>query len=392
MRIDRRVEPNSLQPTATQELLLRAALSECRRAHEAFAAWKKDSGCTEYADVDFLSTNLLSCVYGNFARSNVPDPWLPQLAGLHRYHWARNAARQDSFLEVVERFHRARLEFVVLGGFALLAGKYLGGLGERPLLDAEFVLRPSHAASARRVFASLGWLAVGAAPPPVAGWRSERWRGPNELTLKVHFRWLPKPYPVVGIDRLSRHAALGEVGGVPLPIPGATDLLLHACVCSRLVHEDIRRQFLWVADAIRVLQHSGPNLDWERLWQESRPLCTRLPLRDALEYLHTEFDAPVPESWLAKSRQVVIPPAETLPFYRSTRQRTGRPAGQGIMNRPWDGYVAAEQAAGRTPCASGLLRYLIWRASVELRKLARFGAKRSPISPAQPTRYSGRAA
>jgi hypothetical protein len=381
MQIDRQFEFESLWPTSTQELLLRAALCDGRQAHEAFNAWKNASGFTQYADVDFLSTQLLSCIYGNLERSKIPDPWLPQLAGLHRYHWARNAARQRSLLEIVERFHAVGLEFVVLGGFALLAGKYLGDLGERPLLDAQLVLTPSDAPSAQRVFTSLGWHEAAATPPPVAGWRSEHWRGRDELTVQVHFRWLPTPYPVVGIGRLLRHAALAEFGGVPVRIPDATDLLLHACVCSRLIHEDIRRQFLWVADAIRVLHRSGSNIDWERLWQESRSLCTLFPLRGALEYLRAALDAPVPETWLAKSRQVNIPPAELRPFYRSTRQPFGLPAAGARMNRPWDGYIAAEQAAGRTPSASGLLRYFAWRASVELRKATDFGSKRAPVQP-----------
>ena len=346
-----------------------------RTAREAFASWKKASGFSQYSDVDFLATQLLACVYGNLVRCKISDPWLPQLAGLHRYHWARNAARQKSLLEVIERFRAIGLEFVVVGSFALLAGKYLADLGERPLLDAAIVLKPSDGASTHRAFASLGWSVASAAPPPVAGWRSEEWRTPNALTVQVHYRWLPKPYPVVGIGRLLRHATLVEIGRVQFHIPDATDLLLHSCVCSRLVHEDVRRQFLWVADAMRVLQRSGSDIDWERLWLESRPLCTLFPLRSALEYLRKEFNAPVPENWLAKAREVDIPSAELYPFYRSTRQRLDSLEIKRTVNRPWDGYVAAERAAGRSPSASGLLQYLAWRASVELRKATHFGSK-----------------
>ncbi len=277
MQIDRQNESKSLFPSSTQELLLRAALCD-GAAREAFASWKKASGFTQYSDVDFLSTQLLACVYGNLVRSEIPDPWLPQLAGLQRYHWARNAARQRSLLEVVDRFRAVGLEFVVVGSLALLAGKYLGDLGERPLLDAAMVLKPSDGASARRVLASIGWSVTSAAPP-VAGWRSEGWRAPDALTFQVHYRWLPKPYPVVGIGRLLRHATLVELSGVRFHIPDATDLLLHSCVCSRLVHEDFRRQFLWVADAMRVLERTSSGIDWERLWRESRPFCTLFPLR-----------------------------------------------------------------------------------------------------------------
>lgn len=376
MRNKRPVEAESLWPSETQELLLRAALCDGAQAREAFSAWKQARGFAEYADVDYLSTSLLPSVYDNFTRAEISDPWLPQMAGLHRYHWAKNAARQQSLLEVLERFHAAGLQAVVCGDFALLIGGYFNDLGDRPFLSAELILSPADAPGARRVFASLGWRAADVAPPPVAGWRSELWRAPNEQTLRVNFRWLPKPYPVVGIGRLLQHAAVVEFGGLQLRIPDATDLLLQACVCGRLVHEDIRRQFLWVADAVRVFRRGGPDLDWKRLWEESRPLCTLFPLRGALEYLRTEFDAPVPVAWLEKSRQVNIPPAELRPFYRSTRQRIGlSAAGTILTRRPWAGYVAAEQAAGHAPSAGGLLRYCTWRASLKLKKLTRFARK-----------------
>ena len=371
MRINRHVEFESLWPSAAQELLLRAALCEGAQAREAFTAWKQARGFAEYADVDYLSTSLLPSVYGNFTRSEISDPWLPQMAGLHRYHWTKNAARQQTLLEVVEHFHAAGLQLVVCGGFALLLGGYFSDLGDRPFLSAELILSPADAPGARRVFASLGWRAAAATPPPVAGWRSEQWRGPDKQTLQVNFRWLPKPYPVVGADRLLRHARTVDFGSVPVHIPDATDLLLQACVCGRRVDMDVRRQFLWVADAMRVLGRSAPRIDWERLWQESRPLCTLFPLRGALEYLRTEFGAPVPENWQANAREVNIPLAELRPFYRSTRQRLGIPAAKAILSRrPWAGYVAAEQAAGRAPSAGGMFRYLAWRVSQRLRKAA----------------------
>ena len=134
MRINRQPEFKSLWPSATQELLLRAALCDGPQAREAFTAWKKASGFAQYADVDPLSTNLLTRVYGNLARSGISDPWLPQLAGLHRYHWTKNAARQRTLLEVVEHFHSAGLEFVVCDSFALLIGGHFSDLGERPFL------------------------------------------------------------------------------------------------------------------------------------------------------------------------------------------------------------------------------------------------------------------
>ncbi len=80
-------------PDATQELLLRAALVEGQTGHDAFTQWKRAAGFVEYSDVDFFATYLLPSVYGNLTRAGIADPWSPQLFGLHRYHWTRNATR-----------------------------------------------------------------------------------------------------------------------------------------------------------------------------------------------------------------------------------------------------------------------------------------------------------
>src|ERR1700676_4195617 len=136
----RQLALESVWPTAMQELLLRAALADGPAARDALAEWKQATGFAQYADVDFLSTCLLPCVYANFKRSGVADPWLAQLAGLHRYHWTRNAAAMRTLLDLVGQLNARGLQFVLWGGFALLAGQYFSDLGERPLLDAELIL------------------------------------------------------------------------------------------------------------------------------------------------------------------------------------------------------------------------------------------------------------
>jgi hypothetical protein len=367
-----------------QELLLRAALNEGEPAREAFVEWKQATGFAQYADVDFLSTYLLPCVYGNLARSGTAEPWLAQMAGLHRYHWAQNAARQRTLIAVAERLHASGLQFVLWGGFALWAGRYLDDLGQRPRLDWELLLAPSDGLLARRMLTSLGWRASTAALPPVAGWRSEGWHGPEDRTIQVHFRWLPKPYPVVGIGRLLRHARVVDLGGLPLYIPDATDLLLQACVGGRRFQGCSAGRFLWVADAVRILRGSRSELDWDRLLRESRPLCTLFALREALEYLRAAFDAPIPDAWLAEAWEVNIPRSERRPFERLVKRRSSSAARLAMLRRPLAGYVAAEQAAGRTPSAGGLLHYFAWRASLRMQKATRFarGASAKPFASA----------
>lgn len=361
---------DSIWPSAADELLLLAALGDGLAARNALADWKSACGFAKYDDVDFLSTYLLAWVYGNLKRAGQPDPWLAQLAGLHRYHWTRNAASMKCLVELIARMHAGGLQPVLRGGFALLAGEYFSDLGERPLLDAELFVSAADGLLTRRILSGLGWRAVGAIPP-VAGWRSENWRGTKNTSIQVHYRWLPKPYPVVGIDRVLRHSRTVKFGGLAVRIPDAADLLLQAVVGGRRFDGDRARQFLWVADAVRIVRRSESQLDWQRLLRESRPLCALQPLRDALRYIRDRFSAQVPDAWLREARQIEIPPAELAPYQRSVRRCSGIAAGPVVARRPWDGYLAAEHAAGRNPSARGMLRYLGWRIATRLHKSRR---------------------
>ena len=361
-------EIESIWPTAAQKLLLRAALAEGRAALDSLAAWKQATGFARYSDIDFLSTYLLPLVWSNLSRSNLSDDWLAQMAGLHRYELARNAARMRSLVEVLRHFDSSAMPFVLLGDFALLAAGYLDGLGDRPMLDAEFVIGPGDAAHAREVLSSVGWHSDEVARSPVVGWRSEYWRLSDQQTLPIHYRWLPKPYPVVGLRHLLDHARTIDSGGATVRIPDAADLVVQACIGGRRFQGDRARQLLWIADLILILRRSAADLDWDRLLRDSRLHGTLHPLREALAYAAEEFDAPVPGDWLAAAWNVQLSPAEMRPYYRSIRRKSGRTTRGLTRRRPWDGYVAAEQAAGRTPSASGMLRYLIWRTAKRLKQ------------------------
>jgi hypothetical protein len=54
----------------------------------------------------------------------------------------------------------------------------------------------------------------------------------------------------------------------------------------------------WVADAFTILQVAGPEVAWEQLVAEAVELRSGLRVHDALAYLATALDAPVPKDVL----------------------------------------------------------------------------------------------
>jgi Uncharacterised nucleotidyltransferase len=371
MRFDWQPECPSLCPLPTQELLLLATFAAGARARDAFTTWKQATGFKEYSDIDFCSSRLLPATYHNFRRQGIADPWLPRMGALHRYHWTRNVLTQNRFVETAQALQHAGCESVVLGGFALAAGGYFDDPGERPLLEGELLISLSDAPGARRALAELGWRDAAAVPAPVAGWRSEWWRSADDQSLRIHYRWLPKTFPVVTRDRISRYSQSAELGGVPLRIPDPADLLVYACVANRRPARDLSHRFLWAASVMRILERGGARIDWDRLRHESRHLCTLFPLRESLGYLTENFHAAVPASWLAAARKAKIRRSEKRPFYRATRQwlRLARATDIGAIKWPWDDYVASERGAGRKPSLTALTQYWDWRLRCELARV-----------------------
>ena len=275
----------------------------------------------------FSRRSLLSCVYGNLARSRISDPWLPQLAGLHRYHWARNAARQQTACSRSSSVFMRRIGIRGLGSFALLAGKYLGDLGERPFLDAEFVLTPSDGRECPPSVC-LPWLARRGSRATARRWLAIGSSGVGQMSRRFKsFRWLPKPYPVVGIDRLLRHATTRRFRRRAAAYSrrdgfAASRLRLQSTGsrrCPPAVSVGCRRDARTCNVAAPTSIGSGSGKNRGRFAR-----CFRCAVRSHTSARH--FDAPVPENWLAKARQVNHPAGRNC--VRSTA-----PPGSGMVSR-----------------------------------------------------------
>jgi hypothetical protein len=361
------IERQLLLPTAAQRLLLRAALGEGQAAYDSFTAWKKAAGYASYDEIDFVSTRLLPMVYRNLARAGHDDPWMNKLVGLHRYHWIQNASAQQRLLEIAAAFNDEGLEFVAVGGLALWAGRYINDLGERPMLDGEFLVSNADAPKIRKSLMSLGWRTATKMLPPIAGWQSEWWQSTGRPLVRINFRWLPKPYPVLRVERLLAHAEAAEIASVPLRIPDATDQLLYACVGNRQRRADDAHRTIWVADTFRVLQRSGSKIDWDRFYRDARLLQSVSAIDESLAYLQRQFNVQFPAGWTAEATKTAIAPEQNRPNPGSTpRSIWSRLMETTSVARPWQDYIAAEQTARREPSAVAWLQYCGWRVRCEL--------------------------
>jgi hypothetical protein len=95
-----------------------------------------------------------------------------------------------------------------------------------------------------------------------------------------------------------------RIGGVQTLALNPTDQLLHTCWHGARWNEvpPIR----WVADAMAVLGASAGEIQWPSLLKKAQRHHIVLPVKDSLEYLKNNFDAPVPDTVLESLAAVRI--------------------------------------------------------------------------------------
>lgn len=348
---DWRPEVNLLWPTATDELLLRAATCPPEEARQAFSAWKRACGFRAYSDIDFESSRLLPLVWHNLGREACDDLWGAQMAGLRRFHWVHNSARQRDLWALIGRFNEAGITPLLLKGTALTRAGYYPEAGLRPMLDADLLIGPNSAAKASLLLAELGWQRPTRKRGqgfPLA--HAESWTHGPRRELDLHAKLLPYPYPALDAATLTPRAAHASHGGCEFLIPAAGDLLLHACVHGRIyAGGDPRRSLLWGADVFRILTHGGAAIDWQRLRATAEATATVLPLREALGFAAARLDAPVPAAFLAELREMKLTRGQVRPFFRRLAPRNRYPTLAEILENTWDDYVCYARSSGAAP-------------------------------------------
>lgn len=159
-------------------------------------------------------------------------------------------------------------------------------LSLRPMADVDLLIPPDRLDEALALLAREGLLPV--QPPPAGLARSPGHvdhsvplRRPGGPEIDLHYYALDEcRWP--GADQgLWARAEERPFLGLPLRVPGPTDMLLHLCAHGYRVQGSNPR---WVLDAGLLLLH-GPALDWALLVEETLRRRLVLPLVATLSYL-----------------------------------------------------------------------------------------------------------
>ena len=304
-------------PTPFQELLLRASLLKTDAAVQAWQEWYGQDGLER---MDNGSYRLLPLAYRNLERLGYRDPVLMKLKGVNRRAWCENHMVFRRMAPVLAEFHKAGFSTMLLKGAALTLLHY-GDFGLRPMQDLDVLVPEEQALDVISFLEGRGWRRTTLSSVSLTDFflsfrHSADFSRPPHEAIDLHWHVL--------LQACSRDAdQLFWDASVPVQFEGQTtrglcptDQLLHVCVHG-IVWNPVP-PLRWVADAVCVIESSS--IDWPRLLDIASRLRVVPALRDALRYLVTTVEAPIPQDVLRKVEALPVTPAEQHEYLYHSRQ------------------------------------------------------------------------
>ena len=301
-------------PTPEQELLLRAALADGDRAVRPWEEW---SARVALDDADAGSHRLLPLLYRTLAAAGVDEARLTKLKGVYRHSWSRNQLLFHRAAQLLPELAAAGIDTLALKG-AALAPLYYRDLGARPMDDLDVLVPKADARRAMEVLQANGWRPGTPRPEArLAVWHADSFVIEDGWSLDLHWNAL---WQLSDDADLWAGAVPMTLNGVPTKALGHADQLLQVCVHG--LRWAAIAPIRWVADATKVIEVAGGDLDWDRLVRVADANHLTLAASAGLGYLTEAFAAPVPSAVLEELRAAKKPYYERQAFAASMRRPT----------------------------------------------------------------------
>lgn len=337
-------------PSPTQLLLLQASLWDEERAFPAWAEWRRRE--PDLNTIEGGSYRLLPLLYRNLAPRLGEDRDAGRLKGVYRRSWAANQLGLKAGRRAIAALTDAGIEVLALKGAALIEVAYRDP-GARPMGDIDLAVRPPQVGQAVRVLRQMGFTAIENDPEKVLTVRhSLAFRDADGQEVDLHRGLLWR----AGLDEeFWRGSTEAQVGGAQVRVLNPADQLLH--VCAHGAAWNPVHPLRWAADAFKVVETAGPELDWERPVAMARRGGLTAPFADSLDFL-------------AKDLEVSIPQASRLALAQTPVARAERRAHEALAQPPssrrslamlsWFRERHRAQAAldGERPGLASFLRYM----------------------------------
>ena len=289
------------RPTFAQKLLLKACLLEDKAA--ALTAWHEWRSVADFKNLDPPSSRLLPLLYRSLRRHSVPEAALEIPKQKYVQTWQKNHFLFRSVFDQLGTFRKAGIPTLLLKGAALVLLHYKD-LALRPMADIDVLVPPEQAASAMDLLRRAGWRLPWKRSNAEVMFTHYAVGFTHESGAQIDLHWhvLDQSRAKNADARFWDHAIRAAYGDIETRTLDATDTLFHVCVHAATGDEPgcIR----WVADALTILQSTA--VDWNRLLEEGKNRRFVAPLKETLQGLRQEFEAPIPHKVLRELQAMPV--------------------------------------------------------------------------------------
>jgi hypothetical protein len=181
---------------------------------------------------------------------------------------------------------------------APLATAYYRDLAVRSMDDIDLLVRFEDAQTAAHLLAGMGWapnLSLTGLESNLRYDNERHFSKQEKEKIDLHWHLLPFCVGPHADDSFWEGSREMQFESNTVRALNPADQLLHTCAHGAEWGRAATVQ--WVADAMVILRET-PDLDWDRLQSQARTRELTMCIREALRYLHDEFEAPVPSEVL----------------------------------------------------------------------------------------------
>ena len=301
--------------TREQELLLQAALLEGEDAISAWQQWRSMVDLEGYLDNG--SFRLLPLLYKNLQLLRIEDPFMNKLKGLYKQAWCKNQILFYDISKVLQYLHDAGIQTMILKGAALIVLHYKN-YAVRPMADFDILVPTSQALPAINLLNKAGWIQTdNLIDVYLCSRNSMKFIGKSGKELDLHWHLLGVSCQEVSDMVFWEGVVSIRINEVSSFALNPTDTLLHVIVHG--VSWNPEPPIRWIADAISLINSSDTEIEWIRLINQVKTHRVVLKVKEALNYLHEKFQAPIPKSVMDKINRIPISFTEHLEYHYITR-------------------------------------------------------------------------